>query len=79
MVLTVEKRGMSCTVVGDGMVGKTSLVSMFTEKQFPDTYIATVQNHFNGTSWYGGDQYDVNIIDCAGQVNIDLIKYIHVS
>lgn len=42
-----------CALVGDGMVGKTSLALAFVNKQVPDTtYVATIFDNYAGKPLY---------------------------
>ena len=59
----------NCTLVGDGMVGKTSLAQVFSGQDASEKYEATVFNNFAGLATVGGDQYTVNIFDSAGEVS----------
>lgn len=48
MVLKVEKP-VHCTLVGDAMIGKSTLVQAFMEKHLPQTpYVATVLETYEG-------------------------------
>ncbi|KAL4238508.1 hypothetical protein ACF0H5_003216 [Mactra antiquata] len=72
MVVKMEKSAdsrylVSCSVVGDGMVGKTCLSQAFTMLTMPKDYVATVFENYAGTTHANGDEYLVNIFDTAGQ------------
>ncbi|XP_033734165.1 rho-related GTP-binding protein RhoH-like [Pecten maximus] len=67
MVVTMAGKNVCCTLVGDGMVGKTCLAKVFTDKTFPDQYVATVQDSYSGQAWFAGDQYSITITDSAGE------------
>lgn len=78
MVVTADKpkesRNMiQCTVVGDGMVGKTCLSLAFSKLSAPDDYVATVFDNYAGKAHVNGDEYTVSIFDSAGQVSFYLI------
>ena len=45
-----EKHNVNCIVVGDGMVGKSTLSLSFTQQEFPDDYVATVFENYAGES-----------------------------
>lgn len=64
------KNIVKCTILGDGMVGKTCLSKTFVEDQFPDRYVATVTGNYTGSVAAYGDQYTVDIRDTNGQVSI---------
>lgn len=59
-----------CTILGDGMVGKTCLEKAFVGGQFPDIYVATVTGNYTGSVAAYCDQYPVDIKDTNGQVSI---------
>ena len=63
------RKMINCTLVGDGMVGKTSLAQVFAGQDASEKYEATVFNNFAGLTKVGGDQYTVNIFDSAGEVS----------
>ena len=64
------KKMINCTLVGDGMVGKTSLARVFAGQNASEKYEATVFNNFAGFTKVGEDQYTVNIFDSAGEVSV---------
>lgn len=65
---STESRNMiQCTVVGDGMVGKTCLSLAFSKLSTPDNYVATVFDNYAGKAHVNGDEYTVSIFDSAGQ------------
>ena len=68
MVLT--SRVVSCTIVGDGMVGKTCLAKKFSRNEFSENYVATIMDTFNGTVSAYGEKYSITIQDTAGQVRM---------
>ena len=71
MVIGNEDRNVvQCTVVGDGMVGKTCLSLAFSKCSAPDEYVATVFENYAGKTTVNGDEYTVSIFDSAGQVII---------
>lgn len=45
----MNQKVVPCTLIGDGMVGKTSLALAFVNRQPPDqTYVATVFDNYAG-------------------------------
>jgi len=73
-------RTVQCTVVGDGMVGKTCLALAFARTTAPgdEDYVATVFENYAGRAHVNGDEYTVSIFDSAGQVST-LLCYIWFS
>lgn len=61
------KKPISCTVIGDGMVGKTCLAEVFSGLTMPQEYVSTVFNNYAGRSTVGGDKYVVSVFDSAGE------------
>ena len=66
------KKPISCTVIGDGMVGKTCLAEVFSGLTMPQEYVSTVFNNYAGRSPGGGDKYVVSVFDSAGEVSISV-------
>lgn len=64
-----SRRMIQCTIVGDGMVGKTCLSLAFSKLSVPDDYVATVFENYAGKAHVNGDEYTVGIFDSAGQVS----------
>ena len=69
-----QRNLVQCTVVGDGMVGKSSLSLAFTNEAPKGDYVATVFENYAGKTSVSGDEYTVGIFDSAGQVNIFIIR-----
>lgn len=69
------KKLVHCTLIGDGMVGKTSLALAFVNKQPPgDAYVATVFDNYAGTVSVHGEQYTVSIFDSPGQHDYENVR-----
>lgn len=62
------KKTIQCTVVGDGMVGKTCLAKTFTGESLDEKYVATIFDNYAGKMSVSGDQYTISVFDCAGEV-----------
>jgi len=54
-------------VMGSRSVGKSSLVIQFVQGQFVDSYDPTIENTFNKTMKVHGQEYEVLVVDTAGQ------------
>ncbi|KAL4237350.1 hypothetical protein ACF0H5_002068 [Mactra antiquata] len=64
-----------CTLIGDGMVGKTSLALAFVNKQSPEeNYTATVFDNYAGSVSVHGEQYTVSIFDSPGQHDYEEVR-----
>ncbi|KAK3591826.1 hypothetical protein CHS0354_007683 [Potamilus streckersoni] len=63
-----------CTLVGDGMVGKTSLALTLLKKMLPEKYVATVFDNYNGSQWLAGDMHTVSMFDTAGQQDYEGLR-----
>lgn len=61
-------------VIGDGSVGKTSLLHMFTKDEFPKEYVPTVFENTAKTMTYEGQAYKLNLWDTAGQEGYDRVR-----
>ncbi|XP_062568643.1 cell division control protein 42 homolog [Saccostrea cucullata] len=66
MVLSVSK-SLQCTVLGDGFVGKSSLVERFLGGDFNNEYVATLQDDYTAKCKVNGENLFVNITDIAGE------------
>lgn len=47
----VAERRVKCVLVGDGAVGKTSLVVSYTTNGYPTEYVPTAFDNFSGKGW----------------------------
>ena len=64
-----ERNVVQCTIVGDGMVGKSCLSLAFAKSAVPEGYVATVFENYAGKMMKNGDEYTISIFDSAGQVS----------
>jgi len=54
-------------VMGSRSVGKSSLAIQFAQGQFVDSYDPTIENTFNKNMKIQGQEYEVLVVDTAGQ------------
>lgn len=66
--MVVSDLSVYCSVVGDGMVGKSSLIQSFVHREPPRGYIATVVENYDALVSDYGDTYMVSITDFGGEV-----------
>ncbi|WAR19657.1 CDC42-like protein [Mya arenaria] len=78
MVMKNDKTNVNvvpCTLVGDGMVGKTSMALAFVNREPPDQeYVATVFDDYAGSVSVHGEAYTVSIFDSAGQHDYESVR-----
>lgn len=63
------QKSIKCAVVGDGFVGKSSLVQKFVNGKFDKTYIATLKDEYSAKVSTNGDVFSLNVSDIAGEVS----------
>lgn len=63
-----------CVVVGDGAVGKTSMLISFSKGDFPDEYVPTILDQYAATIHVGGTPYLLELVDTAGQEDYDRLR-----
>nr|KAI8728151.1 RHEB [Biomphalaria glabrata] len=59
--------------MGFRSVGKSSLIIQYVENQFVDSYDPTIENTFSKTTKVGGQDYELHVIDTAGQDEYSVI------
>jgi Ras-related C3 botulinum toxin substrate 1 len=77
--LLVPIPDIKCVLVGDGAVGKTSMLISYITDEFPDGYVPTVFNNHLANVTAGGRLCCINLWDTAGQEEYDRLRPISYS
>lgn len=62
-----DKKEHVLVVLGDGGVGKTSIILRYTRNQFSETYEPTLEDNHKATVMYNDQKINLDIADTAGQ------------
>ncbi|CAH6719881.1 rheb-like protein Rhb1p [[Candida] jaroonii] len=64
-------------VVGSRSVGKSSMIVRFVEDYFVESYYPTIENQFSKNLIYKNQEYEIEILDTAGQDEFSMINEKH--
>ena len=71
----MEKNQLKIVAVGDGSVGKTSLLISYSTDSFPgETYIPTIFDNYTAKRKINGNMVELNLWDTAGQEDYDKLR-----
>ncbi|KAJ7131514.1 small GTPase Cdc42 [Mycena crocata] len=63
-----------CVVVGDGAVGKTSLLILYTTNNFPGGFVPAICDLYAAPAKYGEDTYTLSLVDTDTQEDSDRLR-----
>lgn len=78
----MEDDRIQITIIGDGKVGKTSLLYRYTSDKFTENYEPTIFDNYAAIIDIDGESHRIQLWDTAGQEEYDKLRalsYSHVS
>lgn len=63
-----------CVTVGDGAVGKTSMLLSYSQGGFPEEYVPTILDQYVANVTVNGTPYILELVDTAGQEDYDRLR-----
>lgn len=70
-----QERFLKCVLLGDGAVGKTSLVVSYTTNGYPTKYVPTAFDDFSAVVQVDGTPIRLQLCDTAGQDEFDKLRH----
>ncbi|XP_051790322.1 ras homolog family member Ub [Erpetoichthys calabaricus] len=70
-----QERNLKCVLLGDGAVGKTSLVVSYTTNGYPTKYVPTAFDDFSAVVQVDGTPVRLQLCDTAGQDEFDKLRH----
>ncbi|XP_053577762.1 rho-related GTP-binding protein RhoU [Bombina bombina] len=70
-----QERTLKCVLLGDGAVGKTSLLVSYTTNGYPTRYIPTAFDDFSALVQVGNKPLKLQLCDTAGQDEFDKLRH----
>ncbi|AWO98978.1 putative rho-related GTP-binding protein RhoU-like [Scophthalmus maximus] len=70
-----QERLLKCVLLGDGAVGKTSLVVSYTTNGYPTKYVPTAFDDFSAVVQVDGNPVRLQLCDTAGQDEFDKLRH----
>ncbi|XP_048837319.1 ras homolog family member Ub [Brienomyrus brachyistius] len=70
-----SERLLKCVLLGDGAVGKTSLVVSYTTNGYPTKYVPTAFDDFSAVVQVDGNPVRLQLCDTAGQDEFDKLRH----